>query len=148
MWCAVNGNEKNCVYESQAECNSEVTTDWGSNYSCQSQTFTNGVMESYVGFMMLPGIETLYSGANAGTYYLKGGDNGRAYNDNVITLYRAFGSANCSASTNYHGSNGIECLTSDLSAKVYMDGYIIFYGGMGYNCTLTKEGSSLCEADN
>ena len=91
IWCATNGTNKYCIYESQAECTGEATSDFGSGYTCQSQNYTEGVSESYVGFVVTPAMALANSGMTAGTYYLKGGDNGRAYNDNIAVLKSAFG---------------------------------------------------------
>ena len=59
------------------------------------------VTESYVGFVITSSMAQTYQGLTPGTYYLKAGDS-TAYNDNKEILLNAFGSANCSETSNYY----------------------------------------------
>ena len=138
LWCATNDTESNCIFQTQTECNSEVEDDWGSGWTCQQNTFTNGVLESYVGFVVTPTMEANNSDMTAGTYYLKGGDNGRAYNENKSTLLSAFGSANCN---DY--SPGFSCHVSGLNVNDYGYGYIEVGDDYGATC-FVGSGASRC----
>ncbi len=135
LWCANGEGNSDCIYQTQTECNSEVEDDYGSGYTCQQNTFTNGVSESYVGFVVTPTMANVNSSMTAGTYYLKGGDNGRAYNENKSTLLRAFGSANCTDYSSY-----FYCTVSGLSAYADSHGGVYVYAA--------DYVSSRCEVDN
>ena len=141
LWCAVNSSEglSSCVFESQSECNTNVS-NFGDGYVCQENTFTGGVLESYVGFVVTPSMATANPGMTAGTYYLRGGDNGRAYNDNKATLLSAFGSGNCTES-----SFAFACRVSGLLAYANSNGNVRAIDDAGSNCGVSGDGTSNCE---
>ena len=139
VWCATNGTGNYCIYETQSECNSAVTDYFGSGFSCQSQNYTNGVSESYVGFVVTPTMAANNTGMTAGTYYLKGGDNGRSYNENKATLLSAFGSTYCS-----DDSFDFNCNVSGLDAYVSADGSVSALDGAVSDCGVTNDGGSNC----
>ncbi|MBR7042265.1 MAG: hypothetical protein IKI04_02065 [Bacilli bacterium] len=140
VWCATDGTDNYCVYETQSECNSTVTDDFGSGFSCQSQNYTNGVSQSYVGFVVTPTMAANNTGMTAGTYYLKGGDNGRSYNENKATLLSAFGSTYCS-----DNSSGFDCSVSGLNAGAYLNGNVEANDGDSAICGVNYSGNSGCE---
>ena len=92
----------------------EAITAFGTTYSSVNNGATANILtflkhvvesdivtESYVGFIITPELEAAYPGHNfgsriyagmkAGTYYLKGGDDGESFLDNAKTIYDAFG---------------------------------------------------------
>ena len=138
VWCATDGTDNYCVYENQSECTANVS-NFGSGFTCQSQTYTNGVAESYVGFIISQELATANSGMTAGTYYLKGGDNGRSYNENKATLLSAFGSSYC---TGY--SSNFDCGVSGLHAGAYSNGNVYADGYAGSGCEVGGIGLSYC----
>ena len=141
LWCAVNSSEgiSACVFESQSECNTKVS-DFGDGFVCQENTFTGGVSESYVGFVVTPAMASAKSGMTAGTYYLRGGDNGRAYNDNKATLLSAFGSTYCDETP-----FGFECYVSGLlGARALSNGSVSAGDDAGSDCGVFGGGVSYC----
>ena len=136
FWCATNGSNNYCIYQTQTECNNEAVSYFGSEYTCQQSTCTNGVTESYVGFVVTPTMASANTGMTAGTYYLKGGDR-RAYNENKATLLSAFGSNHCS-----DHSSDINCGVSGLHAVVDSKGYVDVYNDDDFYCT--ADGISHC----
>ena len=140
LWCATYDSDSYCVYQTQAECNSKVVDDWGSEYTCVQNNVTNGVSESYVGFVVTSTMATNNPGMTVGTYYLKGGDNGRAYNENKAILLTAFGSSYC---TDY--SSLFSCSVSGLAASADSNGNVNAYGTAGSNCSVNDGGGSSCD---
>ena len=146
LWCAnqynngvATGNSF-CAFPSQSTCNSRIS-GWIEDditYTCVENTFTGGVTESYVGFIVTPTMAANNAGMTAGTYYLKGGDNGIAYNDNKATLLSAFGSSDC---TDY--SSFFYCHVSGLYADAYSDGSVHAGDGAGSYCSVCY-GDSYC----
>ena len=146
LWC-VSGTDgySYCIYSSQSECNANVS-GWNHDdvtYSCVNNTVTNGVIESYVGFEVSSTMATANPGMTAGTYYLKGGDNGAAYEENKATLLSAFGSTYC---TDY--SSNFYCIVSGLSAYAISDGRVSADDALGSNCYVYADGSSYCGVDS
>ena len=140
LWCATAGSNNYCIYQTQTECNNEIADDFGNDWTCQQSTYTNGVSESYVGFVVTSTIASANPGMTAGTYYLKGGDNGRAYNENKATLLSAFGSSKCK---DYSSSFG--CSVSGLSASANSNGGVNADGHAGSYCEVGSSGISGCE---
>ena len=141
LWCANNTTEgiTACIYQTQTECNNEVADDFGNDWTCQQSTYTNGVSESYVGFVVTPTMAANNTGMTAGTYYLKGGDNGRSYNENKATLLSAFGSSYCTDYSSY-----FRCGVSGLRADAYSDGDVSANDDAGSYCNVNGGGSSNC----
>ncbi|MBR7041927.1 MAG: hypothetical protein IKI04_00335, partial [Bacilli bacterium] len=139
VWCATNGTDNYCIYETQSECNSAVTDYFGSGFSCQSQNYTNGVSESYIGFVVTPTMAANNTGMTAGTYYLRGGDNGRSYNENKATLLSAFGSTYCS-----DNSSNFYCGVSGLDAFANANGDVSAADGAASSCRVNSDGGSNC----
>ncbi len=98
----------------------------------------NVVTESYVGFVVTSEMAASNSGMTAGTYYLKGGDKGAAYNDNKAILQSAFGSAYCA---DY--SSHFDCHVSGLDAYAY-SGDFVQVGPVGRCCYVNNDGISYC----
>ncbi len=139
LWCATDGTNNYCFYQTQTECNNGVSM-FGNGFSCQQSTYTNGVSESYVGFVVTPTMASANTGMTAGTYYLKGGDSGRAYNENKATLLSAFGSSNC---TDY--SSNFDCSVSGLNAHANSYGRVRVNDDAGSNCIVDRYGISFCD---
>ena len=142
LWC-VNGtnNQSYCIYSNESECTANVS-NWNNNdvtYSCVQNNFTNSVSESYAGFVVTPTMVSNNPGMTAGTYYLKGGDNGASYNANKEILLSAFGSSYC---TDY--SSSFSCSVFDLRASANSDGIVFFDVDVGLNCIVDDDGSSNC----
>ncbi len=97
------------------------------------------VTESYVEFVVTPEMAGANSGMTAGTYYLKGGDNGAAYTTNKATLTTAFGSSNCT-----DNSSDFVCIVSGLSAGANTSGHVGAYDGAGAYCSVINDGDSNC----
>lgn len=64
----------------------------------------NNVVQSYVGFVVTSNMATANPGMTAGTYYLRGGDNGASFLDNAKTIYDAFGGGGCTLDGNPGGN--------------------------------------------
>ena len=144
LWCASNGTKNYCIYATQTECNSEVTSDWGNGYTCISRSYTSGVSESYLGFIITSEMAMANSGMTAGTYYLKGGDNGRAYNDNKAVLQSAFG-ASSGYCTEY--SSNFACVVPGINLLAYSNGRVYVSGYANFTCAVGESGSSGCFPD-
>ena len=136
-----------CIYETSSECNSKISN----GYVCKEKTFTQGVLESYVGFVVTPEMATANPGMVAGTYYLKGGDDGKAFLDNAKIIYDAFGGVGCDSDGTPGGnpytttpSSSFRCGVSGLNAGANSNGYV----GVGVDsysgCGVDQVGSSNC----
>ena len=141
LWCATNSSdstESYCIFESSSDCNSKLSDYFGSGYVCEENTFTDGVSESYVGFTVTSAMATANPGMVAGTYYLKGGDDGRSILDNAKTIYDAFGGVGCYFDGNSGGnpyattpSSEFGCEVSGLRAYAEPYGYVDADPGAG-----------------
>ena len=138
-----------CIYETSSECNSKLSN----GYVCKEKTFTQGVLESYVGFVVTPEMATANPGMVAGTYYLKGGDDGKAFLDNAKTIYDAFGGVGCNSDNTPGGnpyttvpSSAFRCSVSGLRASANSDGIVGAGDDSGSNCHVNQDGSSSCGA--
>ncbi len=136
-----------CIYETSSECNSKIQN----GYVCKEKTFTQGVLESYVGFVVTPEMATANPGMVAGTYYLKGGDDGKAFLDNAKIIYDAFGGVGCSLDGTEGGnpyttapSSSFGCGVSGLSASAHSDGVVEVDDNSGSGCNVNQDGSSAC----
>ena len=170
--------DDNMYFESgeEAECNSELQNapDDGSTYSCEQQTIPDGgltsyetnaanlnktfylkhtivddiVTESYVEFVVTPEMVQTYSGMTAGTYTLKGGDNGTAYTTNKATLTTAFGSSNCTDESNTFGCS-VETSQGGIAANVYSNGRVDInnFGFATFNGNQMKVIRNQCNVD-
>ena len=160
LWCAneydngvVNGNSF-CAFPSQAACNSRIS-EWeydNITYTCVENTFTGGVSESYVGFVVTPDMATANPGMVAGTYYLRGGDNGASFVDNAKTIYDAFGGVGCYLDGNSGGnpytttpSSNFNCSVSGLRAGANSNGNVYAVDNAGSYCIVDSYGVSNCE---
>ena len=138
LWCAANNESSLCVYSTQAECTANITSNFGSGYTCQQSTYTDGISRSYVGFVVTPTMVANNPGMTAGTYYLKGGTNGNSYNYNKSVLLSAFGSSYCANnSSNYY------CTATGLTARAYSTDYVYAHI-TGMNCVIREIGVSFC----
>ena len=90
-------------------------------------------------FVVTPEMAGANSGMTAGTYYLKGGDNGAAYTTNKATLTTAFGSSNCT-----DNSSDFVCIVSGLNAGAGTNGIVYAHGGAGADCHVINGGTSDC----
>ena len=136
-----------CIYETSSECNSKISN----SYVCKENAFTQGVLESYVGFVVTPEMATANPGMVAGTYYLKGGDDGKAFLDNAKIIYDAFGGVGCNSDGTAGGnpytttpSSNFGCYVSGLHAYANLDGSVGANDGLGSNCSVYKDGYSAC----
>ena len=146
----------------QSECNNYFS-DWnyeenGTNYTyiCTQTSQNNAVTESYVGFVVTPEMATANPGMVVGTYYLKGGDTGASFLDNVKTIYDAFGGINCysdgtqitatyNANYNPNPSSVFYCKVSGLSSFVQSDGNVDTGDNVGSYCEVFGGGDSSCD---
>ena len=136
-----------CIFETSSECNSKISN----SYVCKEKTFTQGVLESYVGFVVTPEMATANPGMVAGTYYLKGGDAGKAFLDNAKIIYDAFGGVGCNSDGTEGGnpyttapSSSFDCHVSDLYADALSHGDIEARGASNLGCRVKRDGSSAC----
>ena len=136
-----------CIYETSSECNSKISN----SYVCKEKTFTQGVLESYVGFVVTPEMATANPGMVAGTYYLKGGDDGKAFLDNAKIIYDAFGGVGCYSDGASGGnpytttpSSDFSCYVSGLDAYVTSDGIVGAYVDSDSGCNVDQGGYSAC----
>ena len=145
VWCVTEDGNTYCPFETQSECES---ANWG---TCTSSVVTNGVTESYVGFVVTPTMAANNPGMVAGTYYLRGGDNGASFVDNAKTIYDAFGGVGCYLDGNSGGnpytttpSSNFSCRVSGLYAYAYSYGYVSAADGAGSRCVVDRNGISYC----
>ena len=136
-----------CIYETSSECNSKISN----SYVCKEKTFTQGVLESYVGFVVTPEMATANPGMVAGTYYLKGGDDGKAFLDNAKIIYDAFGGVGCNSDGTSGGnpyttapSSSFGCHVSDLYADALSDGFVDAGDDSNSLCYVNQGGYSAC----
>ena len=137
-----------CIYETSSECNSKISD----SYVCKENAFTQGVLESYVGFVVTAEMATANPGMVAGTYYLKGGDDGKALLDNAKIMYDAFGGVGCSLDGTSGGnpytttpSSDFDCSVSGLEAIAYSHGYVGATVDSYSLCYVNPGGSSACD---
>lgn len=140
-----------CIFESSSDCNSKVSDYFGEGYVCEENTFTGGVSESYVGFVVTPEMVTANLGMTVGTYYLKGGDDGRSFLDNTKTIYDAFRGVGCYLDGNSGGnpytttpSSDFRCYVPGLYAFACSNGRVEAYDGAGSSCGVYEDGDSRC----
>ena len=142
----------------QSECNNYFSgwdlEDNGTNYTyvCTQTSQNNAVTDSYVGFVVTSEMASANPGMVAGTYYLKGGDNGVSFLDNAKTIYDAFGGVRCFLDGNSGGnpytttpSSEFDCGVSGLNAGAYSNGDVEAGGDAGSNCEVNEAGFSECE---
>lgn len=79
----------------------------------------NNVVQSYVGFVVTSDMATANPEMTAGTYYLRGGDNGASLLDNAKTIYDAFGGVGC----RLDGNPGGNPYTTVPSSGFFCDGF-------------------------
>ena len=140
-----------CIYETSSECNSKISN----SFVCKEQTFTQGVLESYVGFVVTPEMATANPGMVAGTYYLKGGDDGKAFLDNAKIIYDAFGGVGCYLDDTPGGnpytttpSSIFRCDASGFAGVgAHSNGYVGAIVASGSCCYVNQDGYSTCELD-
>ena len=137
-----------CKFETSSECNSKISN----SYVCKEKTFTQGVLESYVGFVVTPEMATANPGMVAGTYYLKGGDDGKAFLDNAKIIYDAFGGVGCSLDGTSGGnpytttpSSDFGCYVSGLRAYADLDGGVGAGVDSPSDCYVYQSGRSYCK---
>ena len=156
-WCIImNGDTTNCLYNAptESDCNtvlSQGAPNDGNTYTCSNITASNAVTESYVGFVVTPTMASANPGMVAGTYYLKGGDNGASFLDNAKTIYDAFGGVGCYLDGNSGGnpytttpSSDFGCVVSGLRAGAYSSGGVIAADRAGSDCRVGEGGYSRC----
>ncbi len=155
FWCAVNQSEgiSGCIFQSQAECNANASSMFGYGYVCQENTVTDGVIASYVGFVVTSQMASDNPGMAAGTYYLKGGDNGRSFLKTTKTIYDAFGGINCHGDNNMpatydptytpNPSSDFGCYVSGLYAYAYPHGRVNA-DYVGSYCYVNESSASTC----
>ena len=87
----------------------------------------------------------------AGTYYLKGGDDGKAFLDNAKIIYDAFGGVGCYLDGESGGnpytttpSSVFYCFVSGLGARANSNGHVVAYSGSYSGCNVYPGGSSVC----
>ena len=136
-----------CIFETLSECNSKIPD----GDVCMENAFTQGVLESYVGFVVTPEMATANPGMVAGTYYLKGGDAGKAFLNNAKIIYDAFGGVGCYLDNTAGGnpytttpSSNFACSVSGLDASAYSHGDIEARGASNLGCRVKRDGSSAC----
>ena len=100
---------------------------------------------------MTPEMVTADPGMVAGTYYLKGGDDGKAFLDNAKIIYDAFGGVGCSLDGTEGGnpyttspSSNFYCSVSGLGAGANSNGYVYAYDSSNLGCEINAAGSSYC----
>ena len=130
-----------CFNNSQSACEAAIP-DWEYDeytYECRYTTASNAVTESYVEFVVTESMASANSGMTAGTYELKGGDNGASYNANKATLLSAFGSTYCTVD-----SSSVYCNVSGLDATANVDGSVSAHDGASAGCYVGNDGTSYC----
>lgn len=166
-WCGISTEfgsscDFGMSWETQSECeayNSEYNIE---NTTCEQGTVTpisyetnptnlnkpfylrhtiedNVVTESYVGFIVTPEMASANQGMTAGTYYLKGGDGGTAYEQNKATLLSAFGNTYCTGN-----SSRFRCRVSGLGAGAHSNGIVNVNDGASARCYVNNNGNSRC----
>ena len=112
---------------------------------------TQVVLESYVGFVVTSEMATANPGMVAGTYYLKGGDNGKAFLDNAKIIYDAFGGVGCYLDGTSGGnpytttpSSVFNCDVSGLRADADLYDNVGADDDSSSYCYVYPDGSSAC----
>ena len=159
-WCMIRSNDtSNCIYNAptEADCNTAMSNEEapdGNTYTCINITVSNAVTESYVGFVVTPAMATANPGMVAGTYYLKGGDNGVSFLDNAKTIYDAFGGVGCYLDDNSGGnpytttpSSYFDCGVSGLYVQAKSNGYVDAGDDAGSYCKVRGDGRSDCRVE-
>ena len=95
---------------------------------------------------------TANPGMVAETYYLKGGDDGKAFLDNAKIIYDAFGGVGCYLDNTAGGnpytttpSSDFYCSVSGLGARAYSTGRVVVVDGSRSYCHVYQDGNSFCE---
>ena len=98
------------------------------------------VSASYVGFIITNAMVIDTPSMTAGTYYLKGGDNGTAYNENKETLQSAIGNSSC-----HEYPDIFYCSVFNLTAYARPNGYVYIGAREKYQCIVDEDGNSYCK---
>ena len=129
------------LYDTAAEARAALTLSNGGTsvpFSLK-HTFVNGVVtESYVEFVVTTEMANNNTGMTVGTYVLKGGDSGTAYNDNKTVLQTAFGTSHCTDYTTWYS-----CSVSGLDADARSGGSV-GASVVGFGCGVGGGGASGC----
>ena len=111
----------------------------------------DNVSESYVGFVVTSEMAASNPGMVAGTYYLRGGDNGASFVENAKTIYDAFGGVGCYLDGNSGGnpytttpSSFFYCKVSGLLANANSNGNVSAAVIAGFDCGVDSGGVSNC----
>ncbi len=106
-----------------------------------SHVIDNGVVsESYVGFEITSAVASLNQGVTAGVYFLKGGDSGTAFQDNVGVLQSAFGTSSTYCSGD---SSSYDCQLGDYYYSANDEGIVMAISPSPY-CAVTEGGFAAC----
>jgi len=83
-------------------------------------------------------------GMVAGTYYLKGGDSGAAFTENMNVIKTAFDYANHPDRCFENQTSSFYCVVSGLNVGAYSYGYVNASGYNLYDCGVYSDGFSGC----
>ena len=137
-------NDENVSYANENECSENIHKY---TEKCIERPIANSkkiIKESYVGFVITEEMAEANPGMIVGTYYLKGGDSGKSFEDNKKILERAFDYANHSDRCGYRWHiNSFGCSINNFSAFSEPGGSVYVYGN-GYYCNVNSDGSSYC----
>ena len=157
LWCLIEYDSgvatggSYCIHSTQTACNADISNWEHDNitYTCIQNNFTDSVSESYVGFVITETMAANNPGMTAGTYYLKGGDNGASLLANAKVIYDAFGGVGCYLDGGFGGdpytgtpSSSFYCDVSGL--RTYTSLNESFFTTDGSDCRVSKDGKSDC----
>jgi len=113
--------------------NDAVTAFGYPHFTAHVVNGSNEITESYAGFVK-----------DGTVYYLKGGDNGLAYNSNKQVLDTAFGSSNCTLGMEGTNSEYYSCSASGLVAIVRVIGTVDACSNNEAMCSVYGDRKSYC----
>ena len=146
--------ERITIGEAITTITSYQTTPINQTFYLKHTVVNDIVTESYVIFVVTPGMASTNAKMRSGTYTLRGAgatptgsggynDDSPYYTSNVNTLKQAFGENNSNCS-DFSYSSGVACEVPGLGPSTYSDGRIDVNDGIAAGCYVDSNGSSTC----
>ena len=129
------------LYETAEEAFDAGGPFWGYPAIFKYNVVNGFITESYLVFVITTDMANNNSGMTAGTYAIKGGDNGASFNENSAILQTAFGSSRCDCHSTACtcSGGGYTAASSSATGRVEIMGF--------YTCYVDTSGSAYCGID-
>ena len=138
------------TYDNPEDAMNEWITIWGSRRPIFLKYTLNSnqeITESYVGFEVTEEMVQNNPGMVAGIYYLRGGDSGASFTENMNVMKTAFDYENHPDRCYADQTSSFYCDVSDLYAYADGDGRVRVRYDFNYRCDVYSDGSSNCDVE-